>query len=114
MHHRVLSLQWLNHVDSSVEMGSSRHIIASALKTAKRRGTLLESGVNPTAKKNGALAMCWWRGGRISRELFNWKVLPRSLVSKAARQGLYFLFCSWFHVCFSTVFNFSFVLFTSI
>ena len=104
MHHRVLSLQWLNHVDSSVEMGSSRHIIALASKTAKRRGTLLESGVNPTAKKNGALAMCWWRGGRISRELFNWKVLPRSLVSKAARQGLYFLFCSWFHVCFSTVF----------
>ncbi|CAF1697206.1 hypothetical protein HID58_050546 [Brassica napus] len=87
LHHRVLSLQWLNHVDSSVEMGSSRHIIASASKTAKRRGTLLESGVNPTAKKNGALAMCWWRGGRISRELFNWKVLPRSLVSKAARQG---------------------------
>ncbi|CAF2119383.1 unnamed protein product [Brassica napus] len=87
LHHRVLSLQWLNHVDSSVEMGSSRYIIASASKTAKRRGTLLESGVNPTAKKNGALAMCWWRGGRISRELFNWKVLPRSLVSKAARQG---------------------------
>ncbi|KAL0709420.1 hypothetical protein Bca4012_016398 [Brassica carinata] len=85
LHHRVVSLQWLNHVDSSVEMGSSRHIIIS--KTAKRRGTLLESGVNPTAKKNGALAMSWWRGGRISRQLFNWKVLPRSLVSKAARQG---------------------------
>ncbi|CAH8303501.1 unnamed protein product [Eruca vesicaria subsp. sativa] len=85
LHHRVLSLQWLNHVDSSVEMGSSRHIIIAS-KTAKRRGTLLESGVNPTAKKNG-LAMCWWRGGQISRKLFNWKVLPRSLVSKAARQG---------------------------
>ncbi|KAJ0260851.1 PHD-finger and DNA binding domain-containing protein [Hirschfeldia incana] len=85
LHHRVLSLQWLNHVDSSVEMGSSRHIIIS--KTAKRRGALLESGVNPTAKKNVALTMTWWRGGQISRQLFNWKVLPRSLVSKAARQG---------------------------
>ncbi|KAG2244802.1 hypothetical protein Bca52824_093368 [Brassica carinata] len=92
LHHRVLSADWLNHVDSAIEMGSSRHIIVStrsSLKTAigKRRGPLLESGVNPTAKKKGGLTMCWWRGGRLSRPLFNWKVLPRSLVSKAARQG---------------------------
>ncbi|CAF1883724.1 hypothetical protein HID58_045308 [Brassica napus] len=92
LHHRVLSLEWLNHVDSAIEMGSSRHILTStrsSSKTAigKRRGTLLESGVNPTAKKKGGLTMCWWRGGRLSRPLFNWKVLPRSLVSKAARQG---------------------------
>lgn len=76
-------------------MGSSRHILTStrsSSKTAigKRRGTLVESGVNPTAKKKGGLTMCWWRGGRLSRPLFNWKVLPRALVSKAARQGLHF------------------------
>ncbi|XP_009125862.2 DDT domain-containing protein PTM [Brassica rapa] len=92
LHHRVLSLEWLNHVDSAIEMGSSRHILTStrsSSKTAigKRRGTLLESGVNPTAKKKGGLTMCWWRGGQLSRPLFNWKVLPRSLVSKAARKG---------------------------
>ncbi|KAJ0230708.1 PHD-finger and DNA binding domain-containing protein [Hirschfeldia incana] len=93
LHHRVLSAEWLNHVDSAIEMGSSRHILIastrSSLKTAigKRRGALSESGVKPTAKKKGELTMCWWRGGQLSRPLFNWKVLPRSLVSKAARQG---------------------------
>ncbi|CAH2072905.1 unnamed protein product [Thlaspi arvense] len=93
LHHRVLSLEWLHHVDSTKEMGSSKHILVTSTrpwsKTAvgKRRGTLLESEVNPTAKKNGGLTMCWWRGGRLSRQLFNWKVLRRSLVSKAARQG---------------------------
>ncbi|CAH8319901.1 unnamed protein product [Eruca vesicaria subsp. sativa] len=93
LHHRVLSLEWLNHVDSAIEMGSSRYILIvstrSSSKSAigKRRGTLLESGVNPTAKKNSGLTMCWWRGGRLSRKLFNWKALPCSLVSKVARQG---------------------------
>uniref|UniRef100_A0A1J3EK14 Nucleosome-remodeling factor subunit BPTF n=1 Tax=Noccaea caerulescens TaxID=107243 RepID=A0A1J3EK14_NOCCA len=93
LHHRVLSLEWLNHVDSAVELGSAKHILIAPTRSSskfaigKRRGTLLESGVNPTAKKNGGFAMCWWRGGRLSRQLFNWKVLPRSLVSKAARQG---------------------------
>lgn len=111
MHHRVLSLEWLNHVDSAVVMGSAIHVVIASSrswsKTAigKRRGTLLESGVNPTAKKNGGLTMCWWRGGQLSRRLFNWKVLPRSLISKAARQGLYFLLCSCFYFCCSTVFN---------
>ncbi|XP_010419831.1 PREDICTED: DDT domain-containing protein PTM-like [Camelina sativa] len=93
LHHRVLSLEWLHHVDAGVVMGSAIHILIASTrswsKTAvgKRRGSLLESGVNPTAKKNGGLTMCWWRGGQISRRLFNWKVLPRSLISKAARQG---------------------------
>ncbi|CAL9230074.1 unnamed protein product [Arabidopsis halleri] len=93
LHHRVLSLEWLSHVDAAVVMGSAIHILIASTrswsKTAigKRRGTLLESGVNPTAKKNGGLTMCWWRGGQLSRRLFNWKVLPRSLISKAARQG---------------------------
>ncbi|KAL0736035.1 hypothetical protein Bca4012_012245 [Brassica carinata] len=93
LHHLVLSPHWLNHVDNAVEMGSSRHVIFAStgfsLKTpiGKRRGTSLKSGFNPTAKKNSGLFMSWWRGGRLSRKLFNWKVLPRSLVSKAAKQG---------------------------
>ncbi|KAL0751773.1 hypothetical protein Bca101_033776 [Brassica carinata] len=94
LHHLVLSPQWLNHVDSAVEMGSSKHVLIASTRSSskttigKRRGTSLESGVNPTtAKNNGGSPMCWWRGGRLSRQLFNWKVLPRSLVSNAARQG---------------------------
>ncbi|KAG2244796.1 hypothetical protein Bca52824_093362 [Brassica carinata] len=43
LHHRVLSFEWLNHVYSAIEMGSSRHILTStrsSSKTAigKRRG----------------------------------------------------------------------------
>ncbi|XP_013612581.1 PREDICTED: uncharacterized protein LOC106318951 [Brassica oleracea var. oleracea] len=94
LHHLVLSPQWLNHVDSAVEMGSSKHVLIASTRSSskttigKRRGTSLESGVNhTTAKNNGGSPMCWWRGGRLSRQLFNWKVLPRSLVSNAARQG---------------------------
>ncbi|CAH8281779.1 unnamed protein product [Eruca vesicaria subsp. sativa] len=91
--HLVLSSQWLNYVDSAVEMGSSRHVLIASTRSSsktticKTRETSLESGVNSTAQKIGGLTMCWWRGGRLSRKLFNWKVLPRSLVSKAARQG---------------------------
>ncbi|CAN7141246.1 unnamed protein product [Brassica rapa subsp. narinosa] len=94
LHHLVLSPQWLNHVDSAVEMGSSKHVIIASTRSSskttigKRRGTSLESGVNPTtAKNNGGSPMCWWRGGQLSRQLFNWKVLPSSLVSNAAKQG---------------------------
>lgn len=120
LHHRVLTLEWLNHVDAAVVMGSAIHILIASTrswsKTAigKRRGTLFESGGNPTAKKNGGLTMCWWRGGQLSRRLFNWKVLPRSLISKAARQGMHFLFSSCFRVCSSTIFNNYFVPVTSI
>ncbi|KAG4191884.1 hypothetical protein ERO13_A07G122450v2 [Gossypium hirsutum] len=63
LHHLALSTDWMKHVDSAVVMGCFS--CCDCFKAS----------------------ICWWRGGRVSRQLFNWKVLPCSLVSKAARQG---------------------------
>ncbi|GMI94647.1 DDT-PHD PROTEIN3 [Hibiscus trionum] len=81
LHHLALSTDWMKHVDSAVTMGSASHIvIASSRGSAKH-------GITRTSNPAVGPSICWWRGGRVSRQLFNWKVLPRSLVSKAARQG---------------------------
>ncbi|XP_010536112.2 PREDICTED: DDT domain-containing protein PTM-like [Tarenaya hassleriana] len=93
LHYRVLSSEWLNHVDFGMTMGSAIHIVTASTcslsKRAidKRRGRMRDPGVKHTTKTDVGLTMCWWRGGRLSRQLFNWKVLPQSLVLKAAKQG---------------------------
>lgn len=89
---RALSAEWLKHVDSAISVGSASHILTSSAHTSTRhvigrkrpRCSDIES--NPANSSSG-LGMFWWRGGRLSRQMFNWKVLPQSLVSKAARQG---------------------------
>jgi hypothetical protein len=91
---RALSADWLKHVDSVVTMGSASHIVVSSSRASSRQGigrkrarqSDIES--SSSSKTTGGLAMYWWRGGRLSRKLFNCKVLPRSFVTKAARQGL--------------------------
>ncbi|KAK8655162.1 hypothetical protein V6N13_107752 [Hibiscus sabdariffa] len=81
LHHLALSTDWMKHVDSAVTMGSASHfVIASSRGSAKH-------GVARTSNPAVGPSICWWRGGGVSRQLFNWKGLPRSLVSKAARQG---------------------------
>lgn len=59
----------------------------------KRRGSFNDGESNPTSNSVLRPSICWWKGGMVSCQLFNWKVLPRSLVSKAARQGLHFPSC---------------------
>ncbi|KAJ1420637.1 Zinc finger, PHD-type [Sesbania bispinosa] len=89
----ALSADWLKPVDSVVTMGSATHIVVSSSRTYSRHGigrkrarySDIES--NSSSNTNGGLGMFWWRGGRLSRKLFNWKALPRSLVTKAARQA---------------------------
>ncbi|CAI8593494.1 unnamed protein product [Vicia faba] len=53
-------------------------------KTRARHSDIESSS---SSKTTGGLGMYWWRGGRLSRKLFNCKVLPRSFVTKAARQA---------------------------
>lgn len=92
---RVLSDEWLKHVDSVVTVGSASHIVTSKPRIPSRntigrkKSQFLDS--EPHSSKNAAsgLGLFWWRGGRLTRKLFSWKVLPHSLASKAARQGLY-------------------------
>ncbi|XP_045825371.1 DDT domain-containing protein PTM [Trifolium pratense] len=90
---RALSADWLKHVDSVVTMGSASHIVVSSSRASSRQGigkkrarqSDIES--SSSSKTTGGLGMYWWRGGRLSRKLFNCKVLPRSFVTKAARQA---------------------------
>lgn len=91
---RALSPDWFKYMDSVVTVGSASHIIISSSRASTKhgisrkraRGSDIEGNTNTNAASG--LTMYWWRGGRISRQMFSWKFLPRSLVSKAARQGL--------------------------
>ncbi|KAK6925566.1 Zinc finger, PHD-finger [Dillenia turbinata] len=93
LHHLTLSAEWFKHVDSVPTMGSAAHIVTSSSRFSTRggigrkRARCLDSASNPSSNAATGLGLLWWRGGSVSRKLFNWKLLPRSLVSKAARQG---------------------------
>lgn len=95
---RAISDEWLKHVDSVVTVGSSSHVVTSKPRmqsrnvTGRKRSTCLESEPHSSKNLSSGLGLFWWRGGRLTRQLFNWKVLPRSLACKAARHGLCLLF----------------------
>lgn len=87
----ALTPDWLKHVDSLAKMGSGHHIIINSSRVrhgiGKKKSRHLEPEVNPSSNAGSGLSLFWWRGGRLSRRLFNWKLLPQSLARKAARQG---------------------------
>lgn len=91
--HLALSAEWLKHVDSAVSVGSASHIVTSSARASskymlgRKRPRCSDNESNPASNGTSGLGMFWWRGGRLSRQIFNWKGLPHSLVSKAARQG---------------------------
>ncbi|XP_074322413.1 DDT domain-containing protein PTM isoform X2 [Apium graveolens] len=93
LHSRALSADWHKQVDSVTTLGSASHIMSSSLRMSskngigRRRPRFSDLEPKPSLKAASGLVQLWWRGGRISRGLFKWKVLPRSLVSKASRQG---------------------------
>ncbi|KAA8528057.1 hypothetical protein F0562_035074 [Nyssa sinensis] len=93
LRHLALSPEWLKHVDSVARMGSASHVVTNSLRVSSKHGTSKKrarcSDLEPKPSSNAAtgLGLFWWRGGRLSRRLFNWKVLPHSLASKAARQA---------------------------
>lgn len=88
----ALSAEWLKHVDSVVAMGSASHVVTSSVRVASKHGTGRKVGKHsdfdsvPSSKAATGLTLYWWRGGRVSRPLFNWKVLPHFLARKVARQ----------------------------
>ncbi|KAL5831783.1 hypothetical protein ACOSQ4_017137 [Xanthoceras sorbifolium] len=91
LHHLAISAEWLKLVDSVVTIGSASHIVINSSRAkngvSRKRGRYLDFESKPSSNASGGLRIYWWRGGRVSRQLFNWKVLPHSLVSKAARQA---------------------------
>ncbi|KAL6954022.1 hypothetical protein U1Q18_052089 [Sarracenia purpurea var. burkii] len=82
----ALSADWLKHVDSVATMGSAS-FVSSKHGNSRKRARCSDLEPKPSSKAVAGLSLFWWRGGRLSRDLFNWKVLPRSLASKAARQA---------------------------
>uniref|UniRef100_A0A7N0UEK8 Uncharacterized protein n=1 Tax=Kalanchoe fedtschenkoi TaxID=63787 RepID=A0A7N0UEK8_KALFE len=93
LHHLVFSVEWSNDMDSAHTLGSASYAVTSSsclgLKhgVSRKRGRSqhADSELLPTSNAANDLDFFWWRGGRASRRLFNWKVLPHSLASKAAR-----------------------------
>lgn len=75
-------------------LGSASHVVTSSSCTSskpsssKKRGRCSDLESNkPSHSSSSGPSMFWWRGGGLSRRVFNWKVLPHSLIHKAARQG---------------------------
>lgn len=93
LHPQALSADWTKHVDSAATVGSSVHIVTSSARGSSRNGIgrkrarCPDPDSNTSASSASGLGLLWWRGGRLSRQIFNWKVLPHSLASKAARQA---------------------------
>ncbi|KAL3850928.1 hypothetical protein ACJIZ3_012810 [Penstemon smallii] len=87
LHHLALSSDWRKHVDSVATMGSASHIVINSTQASSRNARSSGTGISPPSKADPGLRLFWWRGGTGSRKLFNWKVLPRNLASKAGRQG---------------------------
>lgn len=81
LHHLAFHAEWRKHVDSVTTMGSASHIVRNYPRAPPNNGIERRTG------NRAGLSLFWWRGGTVSRKLFNWKALPRSLASKAARQG---------------------------
>lgn len=98
LHPLAFSTEWSKHVDSVVTVGSASHVVISSSRASSKHGIgrkrvkSSEHESNPSSKAASGLGIFWWRGGKLSRQVFNWKVLPCSLASKAARQGLHIVF----------------------
>lgn len=91
LHPLALSADWWKHVDSVATMGSASHFVANLRATSKngisrRKGRYGDSEIKSLVAAGG-LCLFWWRGGKVSHSLFNWKVVPRSLALKAARNA---------------------------
>lgn len=89
----ALSDEWLKHVDSVVTVGSASHFVTSKLRMPSRnvigrkRSRSLDTEPHSSKNASSGLGLFWWRGGRLTRKLFSWKILPHTLACKAARQG---------------------------
>ncbi|KAJ3683809.1 hypothetical protein LUZ60_014036 [Juncus effusus] len=91
----ALLSDWTRPVDSTAVVGSAVHISirpanvsTGSVRKRGRPGRKSNNNNNGSGKKTESnVGINWWRGGRLSREVFSWKRLPRALAHKAGRQG---------------------------
>ncbi|XP_066398241.1 DDT domain-containing protein PTM-like isoform X2 [Miscanthus floridulus] len=88
----AITAEWQKPADSVEVVGSAAHILVRSSNKSLSHGSARKPGRKPSP--NGELkvdsrdvGVYWWRGGKLSREVFHWKRLPQSLVNKAARQA---------------------------
>ena len=95
----ALSVEWSKPVDDA------HAIVSASIVTSPVRGSSSYVGSRKLGKKNNSgdefsfmsrratntiSDIYWWRGGRLLRQLFQCKMLPRALASKGSRQGMKF------------------------
>ncbi|XP_020598133.1 DDT domain-containing protein PTM isoform X2 [Phalaenopsis equestris] len=84
---------WRRAVFEAHDVASLKFLLLS-LESNLRRVALLAEWLKPVDSDQTVgsasfklTGFHWWRGGKLSRQLFCWKMLPRSLASKCSRQG---------------------------
>ncbi|XP_077219409.1 PHD-finger and DNA binding domain-containing protein [Tasmannia lanceolata] len=91
----ALSAEWMKQVDSAVMVGSASHVLTTSTHVSSKHGSgkklarknNSDAGSNFVSHANTTSGIHWWRGGRLSRQVFRWKVLPQSLASMGGRQA---------------------------
>ncbi|XP_008787592.2 DDT domain-containing protein PTM [Phoenix dactylifera] len=88
----ALSAEWLKPVDSVEIVGSASHVVTGSVLMSSNNGSSRKQSkkslsVSESVRDPAAGSVFWWRGGRLSRQVFHWKILPRSLASKGGRQA---------------------------
>ncbi|KAG2638880.1 hypothetical protein PVAP13_2NG621700 [Panicum virgatum] len=88
----AIYVEWEKPADSVEVVGSAAQILVRSSNKSLSHGIARKPGRKPSS--NGELkvdsrdvGVYWWRGGKLSRQVFHWKRLPQSLVHKAARQA---------------------------
>lgn len=92
----ALSGDWVKLVDDylteSPFQGSSHTVNAQKRGPGGRRNRKQTSASEAEADDRLERSFTWWRGGKLSKLLFNRAMLPSSVVKKAARQGHFSLY----------------------
>ncbi|URE30883.1 PHD finger family protein [Musa troglodytarum] len=85
---------WMKPVDFAHTVGSASHFLIGSMDAFSNCGGSRKQGKRTTSGSEFNISqaaapsyVCWWRGGRLSRRVFHWKMLPRSLASKGGRQA---------------------------
>ncbi|XP_058087295.1 DDT domain-containing protein PTM-like [Magnolia sinica] len=94
MHILALSGGWVKPVDDWSVESSTTQATTCVVGPAKKRGPVRKnrkqsatSEITPDASSRSHIN--WWRGGKLSKLVFQKGILPHSIVKRAARQGGY-------------------------
>lgn len=90
----ALSTEWFKSVDDTHAIVSSCMVtspIRSTRSSSKKRGrkSVNVGELTSISDRDKLSDTYWWRGGRLSRHVFQCKTLPRSLALKGGRQAGY-------------------------